>query len=360
MSNFYLFLVVFIPMVATMMFMPYLTRKTLSFGVTIPADASESVFIRNLRKSFALVTLVIAILFAVAEALLAKWELAFPILMIGFIIVNYLIYYRYHNKMKTFKATQNWQMDYQQKLTVDTSFRHKKRAFSNGWFVFAFLITAASFFLSYFYYDRFPDRIPMHYDWDGTINRWADKSYRTVFSFPILQVYLLLLFMFINRIISRAKQTLDSDRPEHSVAQNIAFRKSWSAYLIMLGTLLIGLFGFIQLSMVIAIPIQVMKIVSIGLIVVILIGSMILSFVTRQGGSGLKGKGEKAGSQVMNRDDDQFWKLGAFYCNRQDPAIWVEKRFGIGWTINIANPLAWVYLGAILVIAILISIFSIL
>ena len=37
-----------------------------------------------------------------------------------------------------------------------------------------------------------------------------------------------------------------------------------------------------------------------------------------------------------------------FYFNRNDPALFVEKRFGIGWTVNMANPRSWFFLGAIL------------
>ncbi|HBM4220466.1 TPA: hypothetical protein LWK36_002952, partial [Listeria innocua] len=38
---------------------------------------------------------------------------------------------------------------------------------------------------------------------------------------------------------------------------------------------------------------------------------------------------------------DAFWKAGVIYFNRNDPALFVEKRFGIGWTINTARPVAW-------------------
>ncbi|WP_143033216.1 DUF5808 domain-containing protein [Tindallia californiensis] len=49
---------------------------------------------------------------------------------------------------------------------------------------------------------------------------------------------------------------------------------------------------------------------------------------------------ESAGSDLLPTDDDQYWKWGMFYYNPDDPAIWIEKRFGIGWTLNFANPVA--------------------
>ena len=39
---------------------------------------------------------------------------------------------------------------------------------------------------------------------------------------------------------------------------------------------------------------------------------------------------------------DHAWKVGGlFYFNPHDPAIWVEKRFGLGYTLNMGNSRAW-------------------
>ena len=32
--------------------------------------------------------------------------------------------------------------------------------------------------------------------------------------------------------------------------------------------------------------------------------------------------------------------LGVFYVNRNDPSLFVEKRFGLGYTVNFGNPKA--------------------
>lgn len=49
-----------------------------------------------------------------------------------------------------------------------------------------------------------------------------------------------------------------------------------------------------------------------------------------------------------DRDDDRFWKAGLVYVNRGDPAVMVSARFGLGWTLNLGNPAAWLLIGAIL------------
>jgi uncharacterized membrane protein len=35
------------------------------------------------------------------------------------------------------------------------------------------------------------------------------------------------------------------------------------------------------------------------------------------------------------------------YYNPDDPALMVEKRFGIGWTLNFAHRGAWIFMGLI-------------
>ena len=49
-----------------------------------------------------------------------------------------------------------------------------------------------------------------------------------------------------------------------------------------------------------------------------------------------------------DRSPDSAWKLGLFYFNRDDPALWLEKRFGVGYTLNFGRPAAWVIIGAVL------------
>ena len=42
---------------------------------------------------------------------------------------------------------------------------------------------------------------------------------------------------------------------------------------------------------------------------------------------------------LINGDgmQDAHWKLGMFYFNPSDPSVLVEKRFGVGWTVNLGS-----------------------
>lgn len=49
-----------------------------------------------------------------------------------------------------------------------------------------------------------------------------------------------------------------------------------------------------------------------------------------------------------DRSPDSAWKLGLIYFNPDDPTVWVEKRFGVGYTLNFARATAWLLLGGVL------------
>jgi uncharacterized membrane protein len=40
------------------------------------------------------------------------------------------------------------------------------------------------------------------------------------------------------------------------------------------------------------------------------------------------------------RPPDDAWS-GIFYSNHDDPAVFVPKRYGIGYTLNFGNPWSW-------------------
>lgn len=63
-----------------------------------------------------------------------------------------------------------------------------------------------------------------------------------------------------------------------------------------------------------------------------------------------------AGRQRTNSafyHDDRYWYGGLFYHNPDDPAIFVPKRFGLGWTLNFAHPQARLVLLGLLLLVLL-------
>ncbi|KGT39015.1 DUF5808 domain-containing protein [Weizmannia sp. CD-2023] len=352
---------IFFGLVAVMMAVtPYITRKTESFGVTIPEAAYLDPELKKLRKQYAAVIIVFSILLAAALFIAVSTsqllQTGFALAVLVDIAGNFLIYLYFHRKMKAIKKTRNWAAGKKQAIIVDPKFRSQKLIFSNAWFLIHASVTAATFLMTWLCYGRIPDRIAMHYDFNGTPTDWVEKSYRTVFELPTVQLFLLILFIWLNTMIARSKQQLNAERPEASLEQNVRFRRRWSAFMIITGLLMILLFFAIQLSFIVPIPIAWLSYGGMGAVLLIVVGAVLLSVTTGQGGSRIRvGNGAVQGR--FQYDDDAYWKLGVFYFNRNDPSLWVEKRFGSGWTLNFAHPAGWIILGLIILIPLLLGVF---
>ena len=61
-------------------------------------------------------------------------------------------------------------------------------------------------------------------------------------------------------------------------------------------------------------------------------------------------------TNVVFRDDEQYWPGEIFYNNPDDPALFVPKRFGFGWTLNFGHPQAKLFLITLLVLLLLLGV----
>ena len=93
-----------------------------------------------------------------------------------------------------------------------------------------------------------------------------------------------------------------------------------------------------------------------GFLFVILLATAVYAFKVGQGGSRVQLEiDEEPIAGVTDPDDDAFWKAGVFYVNKNDPSIFVEKRFGVGWTMNFGNPMGYLIIFVPLLIISIIS-----
>lgn len=52
------------------------------------------------------------------------------------------------------------------------------------------------------------------------------------------------------------------------------------------------------------------------------------------------------------------WHWGLFYYNPDDPSLWVERRIGMGWTLNLAHRRAWAATGFLLLLSLTIAVIA--
>ncbi|KKB39137.1 DUF1648 domain-containing protein [Bacillus thermotolerans] len=350
---------IMIPIFIPLIFIPSWTRKTESFGVSIPEQEYGKPALKSMRRKYAwfmgALSVVTLFSFIAGASFYVKSaegvSFIFAGLLAAYLVVSFLIYLFFHGQMKRMKQAAGWSAQKKEVVIVSTEFRQEKLTYSNLWFAIPFAVTIAILLLLLGTYNQLPERLPMQYDFSGEVTRYAEKSYRTVLLMPIMQVYLTLLFLFINTIIARAKQQVSASNPEQSMKQNIVFRRRWSAFTILSGIAVVLLLSLPSLSFIYPMNTRLFLFVPLAVTFIIVGGAIVLSITTGQGGSRIKA-GEGKNGDVINRDEDQYWKLGQFYFNKNDPAIFIEKRFGIGWTNNWAHPLSWVFIVVVVGLAI--------
>lgn len=356
-----LYLVILLPIFLISIFIPYWTKTSESFGVTIPDEIYASKEIKGMRKSYAFIMAIISLLsslcFIIIGLIFKENEeylsIYFSMIVGAYLFISFLFYLKYHMKMKTLKMKENWAKDMKQQMFISTDFRQHRLIHSHFFFLLPILVVIGLIIFTFNHYHQLPEQLPMQYNFDGEVTRWVSKSYMTVLLHPIMITYLTLLFLFVNVSINKAKQQLNPKHPEASIKRAIIFRRAWSFYTIMASYLMTLLFLINQLSLVYSISNDILFILTMVITGIIILGALCLSLMIGQGGSRIR-LTEVKKADVMERDDDKHWKLGIFYFNPNDPAIFLEKRFGIGWTMNFARPLAWIILVGILVSAFLI------
>ena len=202
-----------------------------------------------------------------------------------------------------------------------------------------FAILGAAAVYLYYYWDLIPQRFPIHWDGLGAPDRWAERSWKTVFT-PLLEGAIQCgLMLLIGLGILRAS-------PRGRVAANAAASAQFRR--VMLQFLTAAVWGMaLLLAAVALVPRSGNSIGTLPLLIMLGLFALALVFVVR-----IIGISRTIGSGG-DGTPDECWKLGMLYFNPADPAIFVEKRFGVGYTCNFGNRMIWLFLGLIVVFSLI-------
>src|SRR5690625_2373632 len=135
------FIIIFVPTALTLSFIPYLTRKTENFGVTIHEDMYDRPLFQSMRKKYSFIMIIIGLLLAIIMVIIAFMNdelletIFFTVAVIIYIILGFAVYIPFHLKMKKIKTEEKWFEGQPSTLTIDTSFRSGKITYSGSWFL---------------------------------------------------------------------------------------------------------------------------------------------------------------------------------------------------------------------------------
>jgi uncharacterized membrane protein len=189
--------------------------------------------------------------------------------------------------------------------------------------------------------DQLPSRLPVHWGFSGP-NRWVITSSRTIIALLAQRAFICLLLIASALGVLHWSRRISISGP--SAASERQFRRR-TVLLILTAeyfTILPPIFGLLQA------PALAMKVWSVARIVTI--AAFVLSLMHAGQGGALAGTGR---GPIGDRTADARWIGGLLYFNPTDPAVLVERRMGIGWTMNFGNPWSWVSLMAVAVIVVI-------
>lgn len=333
-------------------FAPYYNRKSIAFGVSVPESEYESPFFKELRRRYLATCLIIGGILAVGSTLANIWvsakttmwiHLATILVYLVFTSVLYLMFYR---KVRTYKQNSNWEIK-KTAAAVLTPDINEKKNLNPLWFLTYLVVIAGTIAAAFIQYPSLPEQIPMHYNIAGQVDRYAAKSMGKLLLLPLIQFLIGLLFFGIYIGISRSKRQSSGGDLKEGLKKDLAFHRVMRNTLFFIGLMDLLLFSTIEFSMLMIFSQQITILAPVVFLIVIFAMVIYLVIKVGQGGSRLKG-GKSTTSRVA--EDDSYWILGVFYFNKNDPSFFVEKRFGMGYTVNFGNPISWIAIFALLVL----------
>jgi len=333
-------------MVAVSWWMPAAVRPTLPFGVRIPPEYARDPAVRRARVWYR--GGLVAITAAVAG--LTAWAAARPdqplagLASVGAVLLLSTVdYYLVHRRLHAVKVRQGWYTGQRPAVAADTGWRATMPAFPVVWLLPALTVILVTLALAIWRYPALPPRIALHYGPTGQPDAWARTTPASaILPFVLPQVVLTGVLAGVVELMRRARQDVDATDPVASAQQQRAFRRIAGRALLLVAAVanLVRLLVAVQVWGLLAVPSGTILPVVLALSLAAVIGLAIVFLRLGQGGSRLPLRGQARPTGYVNRDDDAFWKGGLIYVNRNDPAFFVEKRYGIGWTLNVGHPLA--------------------
>ena len=332
-------------------FIQTFSKKGYTLGVSVPKNVKETETMKQILIDYKIMALTMTIFLGLGQYFITYLTHSVGIITLFFFISIALLSLPliiYNKNLKN--MTQGLSQDKRKIIAIDNNEGKAdlRKIMAIAYGASLLLIVGVSIFL-YINYDKIGDKIIMHTDFEGNITDMRDKTCLNVFYPGLVSLVSLAMFYFINLMVIKVRPRISKENPEKSLENNRKAKKVWTYYL--------GLYAFVMtLLFEIGVNYLALKNTSLPLYILTII-TILLSI------GGVIYLGIKVGTDGSRLDkmedfsfeeDDKYWILGAgFYNNPEDPALFVPKRVGVGYTINIGRPLGKFIL--ILTLAILIS-----
>ncbi|QSB09945.1 DUF1648 domain-containing protein [Lysinibacillus fusiformis] len=329
---------------------PHLTRKSIVFGVSIPEPYVKHPQLQLWKKHYSQIIGGIAGLFLLGQIGLylspmqeEKASLISFILLYIMLLLSSGLYMSYHVKTKKLKVQEQWEAQIKTVYVTDLSIRQNEETLSSIFFSVPMIITLALIAFTYMNYETIPAVFATHWNGAGEVDGWTDKSWLSVVSMPLILLAIQISFFIMNQGMKSAKIQLSAQAKEASIHRELAQRKYGSWYLAAINFSMTILFVVLHYTTVILHDQTVPYFFPLFLIFNVVMLGGLLVFIWKLSKS--NERFDEVHTNETAATDDQYWKWGVFYCNKNDPSLLVPKKFGIGWTVNFANKWCYILIG---------------
>lgn len=218
--------------------------------------------------------------------------------------------------------------------------------------IFLAFFTIAPILLLIYYYPELPDQIPAHWNALGRPDRWIKRSPKNTALFPFTIVYMQGLLLMVKNSFLKTKMPLPARHTEEYLRIKESGLKTTMIFCdlmrlalsIMLGTLSTGVIVSSQPELKNYQPIWN---IVIWVSAIFLIASVIF-FIAKIMSINNRLEELTGGQMPQTSPNDEGWLGGGIiYYNPKDPALFVEKKLGIGNTVNFANKQALYFMAYI-------------
>jgi uncharacterized membrane protein len=339
--------------------LPDLLRPDNLFSVTIAQDARQHPEVRALIARWRLYNAAIGLVAAgacAATVLLPPSASLFilPVLLLVYFIMVPATYVAFHRQALAFALPAEGATTREALLRP----RPSGTLISSWWELVPLTVIALTVILLALRYPTAPAVVPTHFDLTGHANQFATKSIWTFFSIVGVQLGVWVILTIFGVGLSRSRVAPSAG------AAGESYRHMWArlVFVIKTGTvILLSIADLLPTSNpqpgALAGPLAVLPI---AFLVTIL--ALTLTLALRYGQSGWR-QLRRTGPPMTARGDatpDSAWKWGLFYYNPDDPALFVEKRSGLGWTVNFGHPQAKLILVGLLLVPLVLSLLPVL
>ncbi|MFC3802287.1 DUF1648 domain-containing protein [Cohnella sp. GCM10012308] len=336
----------------TMIGAVFLSPKHLLFGLYVPAADRGSAEVGRIRSRHYSAMFAVWVLGTVVGAVVGLWSGSgtggSPETAIGTALIIQIgglipVWRSGRRQAMRLKKARNWSAEKPSKIVIDLLFRQRQRLVGNGWFLIQLAIVLACVVSVLLHWDVIPDPVPTHFGIAGEADAYSPKSFGAVFMLNIVQLGLIGVFMLVNMTIRQARQQLDPARPEASREKQLQFRKANSVFIYALSLFVVVMLGLGQAVTLYGWPVSHLSPAMLLLPALLILAVFgFVWYVTRHG--------LDEATNTPRVQEDEAWRGGFFYYNKADPALMVEKRYGVGWTINFAHPIgALIFVGILIV-----------